>query len=97
MIRLAAAALLCLCAGGAVAAPAVCIPYDDIVGQLTGRYSEAVVARGLSARGHAVEVWRAPDGATWSVVIVTPNGVACLVDAGADWETVTPAAAGSGS
>lgn len=67
----------------------VCGPYDGLSRTLVARYGEAVRGAGISDDGQRrIEIWRAANGASWSVVIVRVDGVACLVASGLDWEVV---------
>jgi len=36
---------------------------------------------------HMTLTYATPDGATWTAVVVSPNGRACVVDFGTDWQT----------
>jgi hypothetical protein len=35
---------------------------------------------------HMTMTYATPDGATWTAVVVSPNGRACIVDFGTDWQ-----------
>jgi len=49
--------------------------------------NEFPVAQGISGDGmQMLVVFAAPDGATWSIVVVTTDGVACLKARGVDWQ-----------
>lgn len=73
---------------GANGLPPHCAKRGDLYQQLAQRFQEAPVARGLANNGALVEVFSAPDGGTWTVTITMPNGVACMVAAGDDWENL---------
>ena len=62
-----------------------CRPRDFVLGQLAQRYNEAPVAVGLTNRGALVEVLTTPDGKTWTIIISSPDGMSCLVEAGENW------------
>ena len=36
---------------------------------------------------HMTMTYATPDGATWTAVVVSPTGRACVVDFGTDWQT----------
>jgi len=77
-----------------------CAPADEMTTMLAERYGEALVFAGLSARGHAVTILLNPETGTFTALIVSPNGRACMVDAGSDGELMeyeAPAPAGSPS
>lgn len=74
-------------AATAAFAQTACLSHDKLVQMLDGRYSEKPVAAGLEAGGRLFEVFAAPDGATWTMVITTPEGASCVVAVGEDWQT----------
>lgn len=53
---------------------------------LDGRYSEQRVAVGLESNGRLFEIFATDDGATWTMVITTPDGASCVVAAGLEWQ-----------
>ena len=57
---------------------------------LDGRYSEQRVATGLENSGHLFEVFTSTDGATWTMVVTTPDGASCVVAAGLEWHEPEP-------
>lgn len=67
-----------------------CSPYDQATAHLGGKYHEFSVARGLGGDGIAFELWSASDGKTWSLLSVTPDGMACLVKSGVSLEWSAP-------
>jgi hypothetical protein len=62
-----------------------CDARAEIVKDLKGGYSETPVALGVTSAGTVMELWQAPGGATWTIVVTLPNGDACVVGAGNDW------------
>lgn len=62
------------------------LPHGKLVDLLDGRYSEQRAAVGLESNGHLFEVFAADDGATWTMVITTPDGASCIVTAGLEWQ-----------
>ena len=61
----------------------MCGPYDGLSRTLGAQYGEAMRGAGISSDGRRrVEIWRAVDGASWSVVVVRVDGIACLVASG---------------
>jgi len=52
---------------------------------LAQRYAETRVARGLSSNGRMIEVFASGDGATWTMVVTTPQGHSCIVASGEGW------------
>ena len=49
---------------------------------------EAPVAVGVTSAGGLVEVFATDDGATWTIVVTTPQGRSCMVAAGEGWRAV---------
>jgi hypothetical protein len=83
VIRLAA--LLACLAGPAAAA---CLPAPEMRAILSERFGERPVMRGLSGAA-VVEVWVGPSG-TWTVLVLRPDGAACILADGTAAEAVRP-------
>jgi len=69
-----------------------CYPRDELLALLAERYGERPAGAGISA-GHLVELLARPDGASWTILVIRPDGVACPVAAGEGWTDLRPAAA----
>lgn len=67
-------------------AQAVCAKRADLLTSLQGSFSEAPVALGLSNSGGVVELLTSPEGQTWTLIVTDPEGISCLMAAGAYWE-----------
>jgi hypothetical protein len=65
-----------------------CYPRDAIHAHLAERYGERPLGVGLAA-GQLVELLTRPDGASWTILVIRPNGLACPVAAGEDWTDVS--------
>ncbi len=77
-----------------VSAPAygqqpVCGTRADLAKQLTGKYQENPVGRGVNVRGHMIELFLSPTG-TFTIMVSQANGYACLVIAGDGWRDIVP-------
>lgn len=97
-LRLRPAALpfflgLCLVGEASAQTPIPCGDYREIVRQLAEKHGERAAGRGLSASGNVVELLRAEDGG-WTLLMVLPNGRACLMSMGEAWQAVETAAPG---
>lgn len=57
--------------------PPSCGPLDDAVKALAERYHEVPAASMLSDSGVMVAIFAAPDGSTFTIMAVQPNGIAC--------------------
>ena len=69
-------------------AQAACADRDEIVSALESRYGERPVAAGLAGERAIVEVFAAPDGATWTILLTRPDGISCAILAGEAWRPV---------
>jgi hypothetical protein len=63
-----------------------CAPFDVAAAFHANKLNETRVAQGI-IEGHMVMIFASPEGATWSLVIVNHEGVACLKARGTDWQT----------
>jgi hypothetical protein len=63
----------------------VCLKREELVKQLTEKYKEAPAGSGLIGQTALVEVFVSEKG-TFTLVSSYPNGVACIVSAGDNWE-----------
>lgn len=66
-----------------------CGPVENIFASLSSQYGERPVAMGLSSQVQ-IQVWANESTGTWSIVVVSPNGGACLVAEGENYETIAP-------
>ena len=66
----------------------VCAPYESVRRALFEQHGEAVVGTGRDDRELVVQLFATPDGATWTLVIVRPDGLACLVASGQEWRSI---------
>lgn len=85
---------LLLAAKAAVAEDARCTTHGALTEQLEQRFAEVPVALGLSSTGKVVQVFSAEGGATWTLVLIRPDGTSCIIAAGRYWQTATPAPLG---
>lgn len=93
-----AASILAVLTGAAMlwaASPALaqarCGARADIARQLAEDWGERQAGSGLSAEGRIVELWVSDRSGSWTILIVTAGGMACLAAAGEGWITL-PAA-----
>ena len=69
-----------------------CAKRDKMVERLQTRYSETLTGGGLQATRSAqtiVEVWSSKETGTFTVILTTPEGLACVVATGTDWFEAT--------
>lgn len=74
-----------------------CFGYTDFASALATNYGESVLERGLSSAGTLIEWWGNPETGTWTLLVVTPAGLACMIADGQSYETFEPIAAGTDS
>ena len=94
-IAVLAAAALLLAAAPASAQSVPCTDRSDIVKKLAKAYSETPTAVGVTSDGSLIEVLTSRDGHSWTLILTLPNGMACPVAEGEDWQTM-PQVAQSG-
>ena len=76
---------LCLMATPALADPLACAPRSKLAQKLSEGWGETSQAQGLSNDGKSIlEFFGRPNG-TWTLVVVTPDGKACIIAAGSVW------------
>jgi hypothetical protein len=65
-----------------------CGPREQLVKMLADQYKEDPVGMGLAQPGQVIEVFASSNG-SWTMVMTMPDGKACLIAAGDNWEMVT--------
>ncbi len=85
-----AVALIAAPPGGA-AQRVPCNQRDNVLGHLAEKYKEVPIAIGVTNRGGLVEVLSTGDGNTWTIIISSPDGEACMVAAGEGWRVLPKA------
>ncbi len=87
VVIVAAVALLASAAIVSVPADAQTLsrPRADVLKILGETYAEAPVEMGLTRAGNVIELFASNDGATWSLVVTTPDGLSRIVASGENW------------
>lgn len=85
---LAALAVLTAIGTSPASAQSACGPREQLVKLLADQYKEDPVGIGLSQPGQILEVFASSNG-SWTMVMTMPDGRACLIAAGDNWEMVT--------
>ncbi len=70
-----------------------CAPLPDALAGLAKNHQEQVAAQGLSATGDLMVITASAKGG-WSVLIVKPDGTACMAAFGEGFELIDPEPAG---
>lgn len=68
-----------------VQAQAMCGEYKTVKKSLKGTYNEERTQMGLASNGAVIEVLSSHDG-SFTIILVRPNGLACVMAAGEAWE-----------
>ena len=79
---------LLLAATPAIANASVCAPLEDLDRILRDEHRETPAATGAMPAGRIL-VYTARDGSTWTVLVVSPSGVACVAADGRAWREFT--------
>ena len=61
-----------------------CAPREQISMQLAAQYHETPSGAGLSGNGSLLVVYASKAG-TWTLAVVSPEGLACVADGGDGW------------
>src|SRR3546814_5609290 len=75
----------------ALSSPAVgqgqrqCASHESALRQLALKYGEAVVAGGVVNGGTFLELLASPNGETWTILHINPDGRACIAGSGENW------------
>ena len=86
--KAAVAAILLLCLPSAVSGQSRCDSRGRLIAHLAERYRETPIALGVDNGGRLIEVLATADGATWTIVVTSPQGRSCMVAAGEGWRAV---------
>lgn len=78
-------AALLMCAVVAANAQEKCIPHRDALAYFLKDHGERPIANAVMENGVVIEILAKPDGATWTMLALRPDGKACLVASGSDW------------
>lgn len=63
-----------------------CAPYESVVTQLADGYQEQLRTLGLAANGAVVVQFANEETGTWTILVVSPQGIACLIASGENWQ-----------
>ena len=73
-----------------------CGPHDRIIEKLGMKYGENNVGRGLQSATRLIEVWRSKEKGSWTILLVRPDGLTCIMASGMAWVDEQPKMAGMG-
>ncbi len=80
--------------GLAVAAPQTapaqtaraCAERTQVIERLAERYGETLQSLGMHSNNGLLEVYASEATGTWTILVTSPDGTACLIAAGQMWE-----------
>lgn len=61
-----------------------CFPEAHVTKQLFDKYHEAPIVTGTLTDGSEIRIYSAPNGDTFTITVILPTGLACLVATGRD-------------
>lgn len=77
---------------GAMAQGANCGPTDEVLARLGETFRERPVwfgsGAGTGAAGRVIIITGDPDQTSFSIVVASPDGIACMVAAGHNWSSI---------
>jgi len=88
MILIAGGVLAAGFIAAAAAAQSACAPRAAILERLAAQYGEDPVAAGLTTAPLLIEVLASADGASWTIIATSSDGMSCLISAGEGWRRV---------
>lgn len=86
-----------LAIAGPAAAENACGTHDAIASALATKYGESMAAQGLQSSTRLYEVWRSNQSGSWTILMVLPNGTACVMATGFSWIEEEPELPGNPS
>lgn len=72
-----------------VLAQSACGNHEAIVENLKMTYRESRIGRGLQSPTSLFEVWRSKEEGNWTILMLRPDGVACVMASGFAWTDET--------
>ena len=71
----------------AAAAEPNCNETDRTHELLAKKFQETPIGAGVTSKGGLIELLTTRDGATWTIIISTPQGLSCLLASGEGWRS----------
>jgi hypothetical protein len=65
-----------------------CLNRTAAIKHLGKKFAETPVASGLTNNGAVLEVLTSKTGGNWTIMVTLPNGTACMIAAGRNWEKI---------
>ena len=68
-----------------------CMPFEQARKALGDSYGESVTGVGIAGNGKSMlAILSNPETGTWTALVVSPEGVACGIGGGEDWQVIKP-------
>ncbi len=83
-------ALLIALHGSPVAAQMPCGLYEGFTRSLEDQYKESRIGAGLATPSALFELWLNPENGSWTIIVVFPDGRACVRASGENWQQFEP-------
>jgi hypothetical protein len=74
----------------------LCAPRAALLEKLSQDFGEVPFARGIDGGGNLMEILTGPKG-SWTLLIVRPDKIACIVGSGEGWLVYEPTVPGRGA
>ena len=69
-----------------------CMPFEEARKALGDSYGEVMTGVGIAGNGKSMlTIMSNPETGTWTALVVSPEGVACGIGGGEDWQVIEPA------
>lgn len=75
--------------GSAIGQTFICLPGGALTDRLQTHRNETPTGAGITNGNAVVQLFTSNDGATWTLVLHTADGRACLIASGVEWERWT--------
>jgi hypothetical protein len=83
-------AALAVCFAMPAFADTKCGGYADMAAALSQQYGQAERFVGIDSRGVVTVLFFNPETASWTILVVAANGLACVIAAGVNGEVIPP-------
>ena len=69
-------------------AQTLCGPRNGLITKLEKMYDESRAGIGVLGDSAVFEIWTSTKTGSWTMLVTRPDGVACIMAAGRDWQTL---------
>jgi len=79
---------LCIAATATMAQNMRCADRGEVIEKLQKKYGETRQSIGINRSSGVVETYASQETGTWTILLTLPNGQACMIAAGENYEVV---------